>query len=719
MIDQTTSTVDPQQRPSDSNAALQRAVDDVIAAVGPVIKLGIPLGLGKPAQFVNALYQRVKHDASLRLEIYTALSLDVPKPKPGLESALMRPFLQRVFGDYVAPDYLADIRKGTVPPNIQVHEFFVKSGDFVNNDYVQQNYISTNYTHAPRDLVAKGVNVLAHMVAIDKSQPELFSLSCNPEVTLDVLALMPQKPYLVAQVHRGLPFMTSDALVPRAMFDGVIDEPVCETTLFAPPNMPVTGTDYLIGLYASSLVRDDGTLQIGIGSLGDAVAYCLEMRHERNEAWRSVLNSLDAFTRFGSEIDALGGVDRFSDGLYGCSEMFINGFLYLLQAGILKREVYPHARVQQLVDAGVLSREIDDEIFARLIEHGVIQPQLTQGDLILLKQLGILTAAADWHDGALWIDGQKLADADLSSTDALQRLTQHALGSQLRGSVMHGGFFLGPRKFYDDLNALDGMMRDRITMTHISYVNDLHGDESLKRAQRKNARFINSAFMLHLLGAATSDALDSGRIVSGVGGQYNFVAQAHELQGARSILMCKATREKHGQLSSNIVPCYGHVTIPRHLRDVYITEYGIADVRGKSDFEVCAAMIAIADSRFQPQLVAAAIGAGKLPRNYQVPAQHRNNFPDRVMAIIHKVQSEGELPAFPFGSDFTAQELKLAKTLKALAAQTKPQVLATALKGVRANAALHVDDLQRLQLQAPRGLKNRIERLLLLGALSA
>jgi hypothetical protein len=171
-------------------------------------------------------------------------------------------------------------------------------------------------------------------------------------------------------------------------------------------------------------------------------------------------------------------------------------------------------------------------------------------------------------------------------------------------------------------------------------------------------------------------------------------------------------------LSSNIVPHYGHVTIARHLRDVFVTEYGIADVRGKSDAEVCAAMIAVSDSRFQPQLVAAAIGAGKLPRNYHVPAQHRNNFPDRVMATIRKLQAEGELPAFPFGSDFTEQELRLAKALKSLAAKKPAQLLPTLLKGLSVNAVLHTDDLQRLQLQAPGNLKQRIERLLVLGALN-
>jgi len=82
-------------------------------------------------------------------------------------------------------------------------------------------------------------------------------------------------------------------------------------------------------------------------------------------------------------------------------------------------------------------------------------------------------------------------------------------------------------------------------------------------------------------------------------------------------------------------------------------------------------------------------------------AQHRQNNSARMQAIIRKVQSEGELPTLPFGSDFTAQELKLAQVLK----------------GLTANAALHGEDLQWLPLRSPRDLKNRIERLLVLGAL--
>ena len=108
--------------------------------------------------------------------------------------------------------------------------------------------------------------------------------------------------------------------------------------------------------------------------------------------------------------------------------------------------------------------------------------------------------------------------------------------------------------------------------------------------------------MATALGAAVSDALEDGRVVSGVGGQYNFVALAQALDGARSILMLRATRIEGGRARSNIRWAYGHTTIPRHLRDIFITEYGIADLRGKTDRECVLAMLAIADARYTTSL---------------------------------------------------------------------------------------------------------------------
>jgi Acetyl-CoA hydrolase len=60
---------------------------------------------------------------------------------------------------------------------------------------------------------------------------------------------------------------------------------------------------------------------------------------------------------------------------------------------------------------------------------------------------------------------------------------------------------------------------------------------------RIDARFVNNAMMATLMGAAISDGLENGQVVSGVGGQYNFVAQAFALAGARSVLTVEATRQ--------------------------------------------------------------------------------------------------------------------------------------------------------------------------------
>ncbi len=89
-----------------------------------------------------------------------------------------------------------------------------------------------------------------------------------------------------------------------------------------------------------------------------------------------------------------------------------------------------------------------------------------------------------------------------------------------------------------------------------------------------------------------------GRVVSGVGGQYNFVAMAHALPEARSILCLRSTRTSDGVTSSNVIWSYGHCTVPRHLRDIVVTEYGIADLRGRTDREIVEALVGIMDARF-------------------------------------------------------------------------------------------------------------------------
>jgi hypothetical protein len=260
-------------------------------------------------------------------------------------------------------------------------------------------------------------------------------------------------------------------------------------------------------------------------------------------------------------------------------------------------------------------------------------------------------------------------------------------------------------------------------MRGIRFVNELHGpDWELKVAQRRHARFINTTMMVTGLGAAVSDALADGRVVSGVGGQYNFVAMAHALPEARSVLCVRATRTVQRVTSSNILWSYPHVTIPRHLRDLVVTEYGIADLRGKTDREVVTALLEVTDARFQHELMRAAQRAGKLPSDYRLATHLGNNTPAELARRLRPWQARGLLQELPFGSDFTPVETALAKSLKYLAATTatwagRAELLSRLLRGT--DPARWQPHLERMGLLQASSLGERVQRQLLLAALQS
>ena len=632
--------------------SIEQAVDEVLARLPAHIHMGLPLGLGKPNPFVNALYQRVAQLPERQLTIYTALCLGRPALGDGLQKRFLEPFIERVFGDYPELDFLAGLRKDNLPPNIRVQQFFMQPGSLLHSETAQQDYVSSNYSHAARDINAAGLNLVAQLLASHGEHPDRLSLSCNPDITLDLLPMIAKRRaagetvLLVGQVHSDLPYMPGDAEVGIDAFDLLIDEKD-NSTLFSTPNMPVGLQDHLIGLHASTLVRDGGTLQIGIGAMGDALTAALLTRQADNEGYKALLEDVN-LSQWAQLIKREGGLEPFAKGLYGCSEMFVNGLLVLADAGIVRRKVYPDVPTQQQANAGTL-----DE-----------------------------TAQTD-------------------------------------GICVHGGFFLGPRSFYQRLRELPQGKRLEFNMTRISYINELYGQEELKRLQRLDARFINTVFTMTLLGAGVADQLEDGRVLSGVGGQYNFVAQGHALEGARSILLLRSWREAGGEVSSNIVWEYGHCTIPRHLRDIVVTEYGIADLRGQTDAAVIEALLNISDSRFQPGLIKQAQDAGKLPKTFRLDPRFADNTPERLQAI--QARHPRLFPEYPLGCDFTAEEQDLLRALNWLKSKFKlTEILELGKAALDAPDASHYPQhLQRMQLTNPEGLKEELFQRLLLTGLKA
>ena len=133
--------------------------------------------------------------------------------------------------------------------------------------------------------------------------------------------------------------MMGAAQVGPDTFDLLLDHPRYDYKLFAPPNPSLSTIDHAIGLHASSLVRDAGTLQIGIGSLGDAVAHMIRLRHSDNAAYRRLCESLIEPSQQSLRKSLPVELERFEQGLYGASEMLVEGFLHLIDAGVIKRRV--------------------------------------------------------------------------------------------------------------------------------------------------------------------------------------------------------------------------------------------------------------------------------------------------------------------------------------------------------------------------------------------
>jgi acyl-CoA hydrolase len=698
---------------------IDECVDATLARVGRHVVLGLPLGIGKPNLVANEFYRRAARDPTLRLTILTALSLSRPRARGDLERRLHQPIVERVFADYPELDYAVAAKAGKLPPNIEVIEFFFEPGAWLGVDEAQQHYLSANYTHVARDFLARGANVIAQLVAKRTVAGEAeLSFGSNPDVTVDLLPQVEaartagRDIVMIGAVHPRMPFMFGGACVDPRHFDYLIDHPRYDYELFCPPNLPLRTVDHAIAMHVSALVPDGGTLQIGIGELGDALVYALLLRHQQNAPWRATLAALG-----GDGPDTA----EFRHGLYACSEMLVDQMLDLMRAGILRRQVYPSLPVTRLLAQGRIGERFDAGILEALPEAG-IAPLLDEATFGELRRCGVFRADTRYRDGRIRGPEGGWIPANLADADARRALAAHCLGRELQGGVVaHAAFFLGPRGFYAKLREMPERERRRIDMCGVGFVNQLYGaDFELRCLQRRDARFVNTAMMVTLLGAAVSDTLEDGRVVGGVGGQYNFVSMAHALPGARAVICLRATREKAGRVTSNLVWNYAQATVPRHLRDIVVTEYGVADLRSATDAEAIARLLGIADSRFQPGLLARAQAAGKIAPDYRIPDARRANTPERVAGALADARRSGLFSDYPFGTDLTQLEVRLANALGALAARsaTRSGRLRTLAAALRHAAGDDVQEaLARMGLAAPKGWRERLARRLVALAL--
>src|SRR5512141_956628 len=160
-----------------------------------------------------------------------------------------------------------------------------------------------------------------------------------------------------------------------------------------------------------------------------------------------------------------------------------------------------------------------------------------------------------------------------------------------RGKIV-AAFMMGTQRLYDFVH--DNPM---VEMRSVDFTNDTHVIRSFSRMTA-----INSAIEVDLTGQIVADSIGH-RMYSGVGGQMDFVRGASLASEGRAIIALPASAA--GGTMSRIVPAIkegaGVVTTRAHARTI-VTEWGVAELWGRSLHERCEALIGIADPNFRDEL---------------------------------------------------------------------------------------------------------------------
>ncbi len=154
---------------------------------------------------------------------------------------------------------------------------------------------------------------------------------------------------------------------------------------------------------------------------------------------------------------------------------------------------------------------------------------------------------------------------------------------------------LGSKRLYDYMDYCEDLeMRD------VAWTND-----PFRIRQNPKVMAINSAVEVDLTGQICADSVGT-RIISGAGGQHDFMYGGALSEGGKTFIAIPSMTEK-GQSKINPVLASGAgVVTTRHMIQHVVTEYGVADLRGKNLAQRARALIGIAHPQFREELERAA-----------------------------------------------------------------------------------------------------------------
>ena len=155
-------------------------------------------------------------------------------------------------------------------------------------------------------------------------------------------------------------------------------------------------------------------------------------------------------------------------------------------------------------------------------------------------------------------------------------------------------FAMGQKAMYDFLDD-----NPSVESHPVDYVNDPY-----IISQNDNVISINAALQIDLTGAVNAEHM-LGHQYSATGGQLDFVRGAYASRGGKSFIACQSTAAK-GKVSRIVARLEGPVTTPRNDTNIVVTEFGWADMKGKSSTERAKALIELAHPDFRAELTASA-----------------------------------------------------------------------------------------------------------------
>ncbi len=266
-------------------------VENTLSRVGSRIVLALPLGIGKPNPLANEFYRRARRDPALAAHDFHGLE----PARSAMEgraraAASWNPWSRGCSARCVPLDYVTDLhgaRRAGECANRRILSGSRRAAQCRRTRSATMSAPTTRMWRATwrrrasmssrnssRNAASRG----ALNIVWDRTRMSrwicwsIWRRSAAPAETVVV----------IGEINRQMPFMFGPAAVAAETFDSLIEHPRYDYDLFAPPNQRLNTADYAIGLYGARLVRDGGTLQIGIGELGDAVVYGLQLRHQQN-----------------------------------------------------------------------------------------------------------------------------------------------------------------------------------------------------------------------------------------------------------------------------------------------------------------------------------------------------------------------------------------------------------------------------------------------------